>query len=145
MVDRGVITAKLAELSDRMARVQKFRPENAEKLADDRQAQDLVSFNLMLAVQSCLDIASHLIADEAWPPAPDLATSFRRLREHRVIDGDTAAALGRAAGLRNVIAHVYGEVDTELLFAAATDGLEDLERFASQVAAWTQSRDPLGG
>jgi uncharacterized protein YutE (UPF0331/DUF86 family) len=30
---------------------------------------DLVSFNLVLAVQSCSDIASHIIADEGWPAA----------------------------------------------------------------------------
>jgi hypothetical protein len=77
MVDLDLIAAKLAELADRVARVRKHRPASAEVLAADRDALDLVSFNLMLAVQSCLDVASHLIADEGWPPARDLAPAPR--------------------------------------------------------------------
>jgi len=140
MVDLDLVAAKLAELADRTARVRRHGPASAAALAGDRDALDLVSFNLMLAVQSCLDVASHLIADEGWPPARDLAGTFRRLREHGVLDAATADALGRAAGLRNVVAHVYAEVDPALLFTAATDGLDDLDRFARQVAAWAKRR-----
>lgn len=136
MVDRDLVAAKLSELAERISRVRLHRPASAGALETDRDAADLVAFNLMLAVQSCLDLASHLIADEGWPPATDLAGSFRRLHEHAVLDADTAAALGRAAGLRNVVAHVYTEIDAELLFTAASSGLDDLERFARQVAAW---------
>ncbi len=140
MVDLDLIAAKLGELADRIARVRAARPASAAELAADRDALDLVSFNLMLAVQTCVDVASHLIADEGWPPAPDLATSFRRLHEHGVLDADLAGALGRAAGLRNVVAHMYTRVDPDLLFTAATRGLEDLERFARQVGSWARDR-----
>ena len=140
MVDLDLVAAKLAEMADRVARVRRHRPASAEALAADPDALDLVSFNLMLAVPSCLDVASHLVADEGWPPARDLAGSFRRLHEHGVLDADTAAALGRAASLRNVVAHVYADVDPALVFRAATTGLDDLERFARQVAAWVQAR-----
>ena len=141
MVDRDVIAAKLAESGERVARVRHHRPESAEALAADQDVSDLVAFNLMLAVQACLDVASHLIADQGWPPARDLAGSFRRLHEHGVIERRTAAALGRAAGLRNVVAHVYAETDPGLLFAGATSGLDDLERFAAQVAAWLERHE----
>lgn len=47
MVDRDVIAAKLAELADRIERVRGHRPADAEALAADRDAFDLVSFNLL--------------------------------------------------------------------------------------------------
>jgi uncharacterized protein YutE (UPF0331/DUF86 family) len=74
MVDRDLIAAKLAELADRVARVRTRCPPTVEELSEDRDALDVVSFNLMLAVQSCADIASHIIADEGWPPAREIAT-----------------------------------------------------------------------
>lgn len=140
MVDLDVLTAKLAELGDRIERVRQHRPSDAKALADDRDAFDLVSFNLMLAVQSCTDIATHLIADEGWPPARDLADAFRRLHEHEVISRKTGDALARATGLRNVIAHVYAQADPELVFQAASTGLDDLERFSREVAGWARGR-----
>ena len=126
MVDLDLIAAKLGELSDRVARVRATRPASADELATDCDALDLVSFNLMLAVQTCVDVASHLISDEGWAPAADFATSFRRLHEHGVLDANLAGTLGRAAGLRNVIGLVEAPHDANLLFAAATHGLEDL-------------------
>jgi uncharacterized protein YutE (UPF0331/DUF86 family) len=140
MVDENVIAAKLAELADRVARVRSHRPADADALAEDRDAFDLVAFNLMLAVQACVDVAAHLIADEGWAPAADLADCFQRLQEHRVVSRDTAEALARATGLRNVVAHVYAHADPRLVFRAASSGLDDLDRFSHEVAAWLKRR-----
>lgn len=140
MVDADVISAKLGELADRVARVRTHRKASAKLLAADRDALDLVSFNLMLAVQACADIASHLIADEGWPPAGTVAQSFVRLEENGVIEAATAHALGRAVGLRNVVAHGYASADPSMVHAASTAGLDDLAAFARQVAGWIASR-----
>lgn len=140
MVDQDVIAAKLGELADRVGRVRRHCPADAQALADDRDAFDLVAFNLMLAVQACVDIAGHLIADQGWAPAKDLAESFHRLQANGVLSRETADALARAAGLRNVVAHVYAQADAKLVFRAATSGLDDLERFGREVAAWIKGR-----
>jgi uncharacterized protein YutE (UPF0331/DUF86 family) len=57
---------------------------------------------------------------------------------HGVISEAVCGALGREVGLRNVIAHGYAGVRPELVHAAATAGLGDLEAFAREVAAWAQ-------
>jgi uncharacterized protein YutE (UPF0331/DUF86 family) len=140
MVDANLIAVKLAELAERVGRVRGHAKASAEVLAADRDALDIVSFNLMLAVQACLDLASHIIADEGWAPATTLAESFRRLAEHGVIAPQTAAALGAAAGLRDVVAHGYAGVDPEKVHLAATRGTGDLDEFAREVARWAASR-----
>jgi uncharacterized protein YutE (UPF0331/DUF86 family) len=136
VVDRDVVAAKLGELTDRIGRVRVCCPPRSADLAASRDTCDLVSFNLMLAVQSCLDIASHIIADEGWRAATTLASAFVRLEEHGVLSKATSEALGKAAGLRNVVAHGYGGVDVDRLHRAATAGLADLEAFARETAAW---------
>ena len=141
MTDRDVVAAKLAELEDRLTRVRANVRGSVSELSSDRDASDLVAFNLMLAVQTCLDVASHIIADEKWPLAASLAESFHRLAERGVISDSTDVALGRAASFRNVVAHGYGRVVADLLFAAATDGVRDLERFAHEIAAWMARTD----
>lgn len=93
MVDADIVAVKLAEIADRLERVRMRCPADADALATDRDALDLVSFNLILAIQAALDIASHLIADEGWPTAATLAESFVRLHEHRVISAETLAGV----------------------------------------------------
>lgn len=140
MVDINLVAAKLRELAERIARVRTHCPAEASDLEDNLDALDLVSFNLMLAVQTCLDLASHLISDEDWPPAATSAEAFQRLHEHGVLSRESAEILGKATGLRNVVAHGYAGVDPSLIHRAATHGLADLEKFASEVSAWVERR-----
>jgi uncharacterized protein YutE (UPF0331/DUF86 family) len=82
-----------------------------------------------------VDIASHVIADEGWPPAGTLADAFARLAEHGVISTKTKLALTCAFGLRNVVAGI----DPVGVHAAVTLGVADLDTFAVEVASWTTS------
>lgn len=139
MVDKDLLAAKLVELSDRLAQVRRHVPGSAAALAADRDALDIVSFNLMLAVQVCADLASHLIADAGWPPARSLAEAFSRLEERGVLTAGTAEALRRAVGLRNVVAHGYARLEVPRAFDAASAGTADLERFAQEISAWARA------
>ena len=105
MVNKDLLAAKLAELSDRVQRVKTHAPQSVGHLKADRDKLDLVAFNLMLSVQICADIASHVIADEGWPVARTLAEGFTRLEERGILKPSTAESLRRAVGLRNVVAH----------------------------------------
>lgn len=145
VVDRDLIVAKLAELAGRIERARSRCPVSVDDLRADRDALDLVSFNLMLAVQSCSDIAGHLIADEGWPAPTNLAAGFNRLRDEGVISSKTASSLCRAIGLRNVVAHGYAGINPTMVHAAATQGVLDLEAFAQEIAQWiaAQQGDPV--
>lgn len=140
MVNRTVLAIKLSELADRVAQVRKHRKPSVSELQADRDAAELVSFNLLLAVQACADVASHCIADERWPVAKSIGDSFTRLEERGVIPSHVAEALRQGAGLRNWIAHGYAGVDYTLIHRAATDGPGDLEAFARAVAQWAAAR-----
>jgi uncharacterized protein YutE (UPF0331/DUF86 family) len=136
MVNPNVVAAKLTDLAARVARVRTHRKSSSAELAADSDAFDLVAFNLMLSVQICADIASHIISDEGWPSARTLAEAFDQLHRHGVLTQPTSEALARAAGLRNVVAHGYAGIDAELVHASATRGIADLDAFAREVASW---------
>lgn len=141
MVNRTLLSIKLAELADRVHQVQRHRKSSVAALKQDRDAAELVAFNLLLAVQACVDIASHCIADEGWPIAKTIGESFTRLEEHGVISSSVAEALRRGTGLRNWIAHGYAGVDLALVHRAATDGLDNFEAFARALAQWANDSD----
>jgi uncharacterized protein YutE (UPF0331/DUF86 family) len=140
MVDPDLVASKLTELADRVERVRSHRTATADELGADRDKLDLVAFNLMLAVQACADVSSHLIADEGWPAARTLAEAFTRLVDHGVLEPDTGEAMRKAVGLRNVVAHGYVRVDVPMVHRASAEGLDDLVAFSRQVARWLSGR-----
>ena len=145
MVDPGIIAAKLAEVQDRIARVRAHSKPTADDLRADRDAQDLIAFNLMLGVQASADLATHIVATERWPVAKSLRDAFDRLRERGVVSEETARAMSDAVGLRNVVAHGYAGVDVGMLHAASCSGLVDLDRLCAEVASWVRGRGLVGG
>lgn len=140
MVDANVVSEKLKQLSSRLEKIQARCPADPEDFAADGDLLDLVSFNLLLAVQTCVDLATHLIGDESWAPAATAREAFERLEEHGVISKETARSLRQAVGLRNVVAHGYAGVDPAQIHTAARAGLVDLERFAAELSAWITGR-----
>lgn len=140
MADVNVVAFKIGELKDRIDRARSHCPDRPEDFDGDRDALDIVSFNLLLAVQSSLDLASHLISEENWPPAATARGALETLEAHKVISKETVRALSDAVGLRNVVAHGYSGVDPAKIHAAARHGLPDLERFASEVSVWIRSK-----
>jgi uncharacterized protein YutE (UPF0331/DUF86 family) len=144
MVDANVISMKLAELSSRVARIRTHCPATTQELAADLDMLDLVSFNLLLVVQTCLDLASHLISDEGWAPAATAREALERLEEQGVISRQTLRSLQRAVGLRNVVAHGYSGADPAQIHTAAHLGLSDLEQFSREISAWVEGRIGTG-
>jgi uncharacterized protein YutE (UPF0331/DUF86 family) len=140
MVDANVVSEKLKQLALRIAKVRENRPAYPEDLTVGSNTLDVLSFNLLVAVQLCLDLATHLISDEGWEPAATAGEAFERLEQRGVITKGTAHSLRRAVGLRNVVAHDYSGIEPGRIHAAAMTGLNDLERFAAELSAWIHRR-----
>lgn len=136
MVNRDIVLIKLSELSGYISAVEQDTPPPSESATLDRRTLDLVAFNLMLSVQCCIDIASHIIADEQWPAVQAYGQAFERLGEHGVLSANIANSLRQAVGLRNAIAHGYAKTDPTKILRAAREGIRDLKAFQTEIAKW---------
>lgn len=85
--------------------------------------------------QICIDLANHVIAAGGHRVPRDYGDAFRVLAEVGVLEDALAGRLVALAGTRNVIVHLYTEVDDDRLASAVRGGLEDLDAFATRIAA----------
>ena len=84
---------------------------------------------LFLAIQKCIDLAAHWVADAGWGEPDDAGSAFDVLADRAVIDRETATSLRAAAGLRNRIAHGYALLDYGRVHDEAQTGIPALRRF----------------
>jgi uncharacterized protein YutE (UPF0331/DUF86 family) len=85
-----------------------------------------------LAIQICVDIGAHLIA-ELGPRMPDdYRGVFAVLQEPLGLAPELVESLSAAAGMRNVLVHVYLEVDDDKVWEALGH-LDNLREFATAV------------
>lgn len=92
-----------------------------------------VERTLQLAVESCLDIGSHIISSERLREPEDNKDVFKVLVEAGFLPADILETLQRMAGFRNVLIHEYTRIDPEVVFGVLKRRLGDLRRFAVEI------------
>jgi uncharacterized protein YutE (UPF0331/DUF86 family) len=136
VVDRPLLARQVATVRDAVARVRSVLPPSSEAFAADRTAREVVILNLFVAIQACLDLAAHWLADEGWEVPQRYGDIFLALAAHEVISRPLALRLVAAAGLRNLVAHQYGALEWKRIHeAASSTDLADLEAFCAALAA----------
>lgn len=134
MVDRTLLASKIASVRDAVSRIRAVLPEDLETFVSDRTTREVVVLNLFVAIQECLSLAAHWLADEGTGVPQTYGEMFRRLAELGIIPAELATRLAAASGLRNLVAHQYGVLDWTRVFALATERLDDLLAFCAGLA-----------
>lgn len=141
MVDKTVLADKLAAVRDAVARIAEVLPATPDEFGSDRSAREIVTLNLFLALQDCIGLAAHWLADAGWVVPKSYGEVFTVLGDRGVLDRDLALRLRAAAGLRNLIAHHYGSLDMGRLFEIARSQRGDLLAFCEQLARKAAAED----
>ena len=130
-MDNAVVEQKLESLRRCVQRVETRVPESLEALQSDLDAQDIIALNLTRAIQLCVDMASHWLAENAESHAPTtMGQTFQSLAQAGMIDHALATRLIKSVGFRNVMVHSYDEIDWAIVFAIARYHLDDFKAFA---------------
>jgi uncharacterized protein YutE (UPF0331/DUF86 family) len=129
-MDRVVLEQKLELLRHCVARVQSKRPATLEALVADVDTQDVIVLNLSRAVQLCVDIAMHQLASTDSPVPQTMGQAFELLAQHQVIDAALALRMRKAVGFRNLAVHSYDSIEWAVVYAIASEHLDDFRAFA---------------
>ncbi len=132
-MDRQLIEEKLESLRRCIRRVEQKRPEDVQSLRDDPDLQDILVLNLTRAVQLCVDIAAHLIAESDEPSPATMGAGFDLLRDLGVIAPSLAGTMKKAVGFRNVAVHNYEAIDWDIVFAISHRQVDDFRAFARTI------------
>lgn len=128
MVDPESVEKRLDRLNGLLAELEEIKATGQDAYRGDPRTRLAAERAIQLAIQICIDIAAHLIA-ELGPTMPDdYRGVFAALTPE--LDPELANRLGDAAGMRNVLVHMYLEVDDDAVWNALTH-LDDLRRFAA--------------
>ena len=134
-MDREVIELKLESLRRCLQRVAEKCPSDPDTLGRDPDLQDIVTLNLSRAVQLCVDLGAHLIADMDVLPPDTMGQTFDALAHAGVIPEPLGQQLKKAVGFRNIAVHHYEEIDWAIVHGIAMHHLGDFSEFAKVIAA----------
>ncbi|WP_172675888.1 DUF86 domain-containing protein [Propionispora sp. 2/2-37] len=107
----------------------------AEEFMRNKQLRRYVERTLQVAIEACLDIGSHWIADQGWREPATYREIFVVLAENGVLTQEQAATYQKMAQFRNLLVHDYARIDPEILLSILKRNLTDLEFFLQRMEA----------
>lgn len=88
---------------------------------------------LHLAIEACLDIGHHLIADLGLRAPQDNKDVFAVLGEEGILPRELVPRLLDMAAFRNVLVHGYAKVDNSVVHGILRERLVDLDEYARAI------------
>jgi uncharacterized protein YutE (UPF0331/DUF86 family) len=135
VVDRDLILRRLALLDTYLLQLTPYRDLTAAAYQQDWKTQRIVERTLHLAIEVCMDVADHLVADRRLRIPETGAESFEILGEANLIPAGLGPALARMVGFRNILVHDYTRLDPAIVIRVLRNDIDDLLRFRDLVRA----------
>jgi len=116
-----------------------------DKYMNDMVLQGAAERYLQLAIETCLNIGNRILALEQRRQnitAPETyAEIFEKLAQIGVIPAAFSAGLVNMARFRNLLVHMYWEIDPGKVYEILSTGLNDLRTFRKYAAGYIKSCD----
>lgn len=133
-----VIERRLRDVESCLQRLDELGEIDRDRLAADWRLRALVERQLSVLVEAAVKLNSH-VASAITGQTPDTyQASFAAAADAGALPRDLAAALAPSAGLRNVIVHLYDEIDVDKLAAGAASAQELYPRYVVHLARYVR-------
>jgi len=133
LVDRDLILAKAGSVKRRLDRIIEKRGNDLTLFLKDLDRQEIILFNLQMAIQECIDMASHIISEEGWGVPGSTNEMFYLLEENSYLERDLTERMVRSVGFRNLMVHGYVKIEMEEVYHIAQKDIHDLDKYLSAV------------
>jgi len=133
VIDDAVVRRRLRRLDELLQGLREVGARSREAFLDDTMAQHATAWRLQRAIQAVLNIGAHILAERGIVDWEEYREIPQRLTRFGVLSTALAARLEKAAGQRNILVHMYVEVDPELIYETLQEDLDAFNEFAECV------------
>lgn len=140
MVDAEQVEDRLERLEALLEELDGVRSAGEEAYLADAKQRLATERLLQLSIQICIDLAAQVVSEQSAAPPSSYSDVFKILGDKGVISADLARRLGDAARQRNLLVHLYMEIDDKAVFASLAF-LDDLREFAKTVEGLARPDD----
>ncbi len=128
------IKDKIQEIEKYLMQLEEIVPDSLEEYQEDFKTKAACERYLERLVEAAEDLAFLAIKYLELESPEEEKEIFKILSRTKIISSDLSDELKRAKGMRNVLAHKYGEIDDKITFVAATEEIgRDLKKLIKSI------------
>lgn len=136
VLKRNVIVERLKELDRVLQELNQYQNDSEERIQRNLSQRWIIERGLIAAASLILDIASHILASHFGDYRQTYEDNLAGLVEYEVVSADLYQELKGLGGFRNILVHLYQDIDPELVWSSYQKSLITFPQFAREVLAW---------
>ena len=129
MVSKQVIKRRLQQITRCIHKIERFTELSLKEYENNEDSQDIVEYNLFIAINMMVDIAMHIVVDLKLGAPATMTEAFHILHKNGFFTEEETALYSKMTGLRNLISHGYLNIKNEIIFNIIKNHLKDLKQF----------------
>lgn len=133
MVKRDILSKKINLIRHHLERIILKSNISLEEFLKNEDERDIICHNLFVMLQYIIDICSHIISDDGLEEPVFLSDMAAILAKEKIIRKELEQPLKDMIGLRNIIAHQYGDIDFRILYRIVKNELKDVYIFLEDI------------
>jgi uncharacterized protein YutE (UPF0331/DUF86 family) len=133
MVNAPKVEGLLRNLATYVGYLHKLALTERATFLGDSDKIGAAKYYLQVAIEVCIDLANHIISTERYRAPKDYRDVFTVLNENGLLPDDFTLTIRQMAGLRNLLVHLYWEVDDAQIYTDLQDHLDDFDRYAQYI------------
>jgi uncharacterized protein YutE (UPF0331/DUF86 family) len=134
-VDADIVRARCTEIEQSLARLDRIRQAGRDAFLRDDDSKDIACYRLLVAIEAAIAMCLHVSARRLRQVPEDYAGCFAGLAQNGLVPADLSARLQQMAKFRNLLVHVYWQIDFDRVFDALESDLSDLRQFSALMSA----------
>jgi uncharacterized protein YutE (UPF0331/DUF86 family) len=137
VTDQNIIVRKINAIKHNMKRIEQYRDVPLGQFLKDDDIKDIVAHNLFILLQHIIDLGTHIISDENMKEPVFMSDIADILAKENVLDGNLVRPMKSMIGLRNIIAHEYGDIDFKIIHRIMTSSVKDINLILDCIIRFT--------
>ena len=128
-----LIKRRVSEIKSSIDGLKSLAFMDQEKFLSDSNACDAAKYKLLLAIEASLSICNHINAKISKKVPETYADCFIILGDSGVISTELAERLAKMAKFRNMLIHIYWEIDDARVYDIINEDLNDLRMYINDL------------
>ncbi len=133
-IDRGKVESRIYYIKQNLEKLYKLGGLAQQEFLRDYRNHDAAKYNLQVIIEALIDIGNHIISRKKLPIPDSNADTFRILSQNGIIPVEKLSRYEAMAKFRNMVVHLYQDINEEEIFHIIKNDLSDIEYFIEIIA-----------
>jgi uncharacterized protein YutE (UPF0331/DUF86 family) len=121
--------------------LEELRNYEIDKFLTDLKLLSIAERNIQVCTEFIVDFSSYILSKLKVEIPDTYREIIRKVREEGIIDENLEKKLQGIVGLRNIIVHMYADIDAEIIYDNLEDIIQTLREAAAKLLEFSKAKN----